>query len=107
MASGFDRTGSILEPFTRFTVLSAKEQAWLEKYSVPAIAAVVAKHGAAFDVPITEENLAVADAIAQKLPIRRRWRRVDRFGNSWDTRKDRATHFNLTCRFDEIIAKKA
>ena len=93
--------GSIMEPFTRFAVLSAEEQAWLENYSKPGT--VTIKNGIAYGIPITEENIAIADSIASKLPVRRRWRRQDRFGNDWDTRKDRATHFNLTCRFDETI----
>ena len=92
--------GSILEPFTRFAVLSAEEQAWLEMYSKPGTSPL--KYGVAYNVPLTEENVAMANGIAEKLPIRRRWRRGDRFGNIWDTRKERATHFNLTCRFEEI-----
>jgi hypothetical protein len=102
MASGSNPSvGSIMEPFTRFAVLSAEEQAWLELYSKAAGA--VLKNGIAYGIPITEENIAIADSIAGKLPVRRRWRRQDRFGNEWDTRKDRATHFNLTCRFDETL----
>ena len=97
--------GSILEPFTRFAVLSAEEQAWLELYSNPSPTplkhGVALKYGVAYNVPLTEENVAMANGIAEKLPIRRRWRRGDRFGNIWDTRKERATHFNLTCRFEE------
>ena len=107
MASGSDQPpmGSILEPFTRFAVLSADEQAWLEQYSNDYGAPI--KHGVAYRVPVTEANLAMADQIATKLPIRRRWRRLStKFNHEWDTRKDRATHFNLTCRFDEIQAKK-
>jgi hypothetical protein len=98
--------GSILEPFTRFAVLSAEEQAWLELYSNPSSTplkhGVALKYGVAYNVPLTEENIDMANGIAEKLPIRRRWRRGDRFGNIWDTRKDRATHFSLTCRFEEI-----
>jgi len=98
--------GSILEPFTRFAVLSAEEQAWLELYSTPGTSplkhGVALKYGVAYNVPLTEENIDMANGIAEKLPIRRRWRRGDRFGNIWDTRKDRATHFSLTCRFEEI-----
>jgi len=94
--------GSILEPFTRFAVLSAEQQAWLELYSNPGPHGVALKYGVSYNIPLTEENVAMANGIAEKLPIRRRWRRGDRFGNIWDTRKDRATHFSLTCRFEEI-----
>lgn len=102
MASGSDKpqTGSILEPFTRFAVLTAEEQAWLEEYSYNP--GLPIKNGVAYRIPATEANLAMADQIGTKLPIRRRWRRVSsKFGHDWDTRKDRATHFNLTCRFEE------
>lgn len=106
MESGSKPLGSILEPFTRFAVLTAEEQAWLEQYSNDQ--GVPIKNGVAYRIPVTEENLAMADQIGTKVPVRRRWRRVStKFNHEWDTRKDRATHFNLTCRFDEISAKKA
>lgn len=105
MDSGPKPTGSILEPFTRFAVLTAEEQAWLEQYSNDY--GMPIKNGVAYRIPVTEENLAIADQIGAKVPIRRRWRRLStKFNHEWDTRKDRASHFNLTCRFDEIQSKK-
>ena len=74
MASGSNPpVGSIMEPFTRFAVLSAEDQAWLENYSKPGT--VTIKNGIAYGIPITEENISIADSIASKLPVRRRWRR--------------------------------
>jgi hypothetical protein len=92
-----------MDPFTRFTVLDPEEMAWFEHWHEKHVAReadpafVVVK-----DIPATPENVAMAERIGKKLPVRKRWRRQDRFGYRWYTKKNRATHFNLMCRFNEI-----
>jgi hypothetical protein len=92
----FPLLGSIHDPYTRFITLSIESQAWVET-----------NLNSAGPILVTDENMSQVRRIAEQLPIRVRWRKLDRFGKYYQrSTRQGATHFVLECRLDETQIRK-